>query len=143
MNTRFPHLVAAAAGLVALLALFSAMDFWRATQDYNRTNPDPYRIGYQPRRFAKAAQETPEDAVLGYISDLDFGELHGSTAFFAAQYALTPRILVPWQSEFAKDLVLGSFARLPDVEQVAAENGLTVVRDLGEGVVLFRKGESQ
>jgi hypothetical protein len=140
MKSRSPLLVGIGAGLVALLVLFAAMDFWRRTLDYNRRNPDPYKIGFQEPRFRKAAAELPDDAVLGYVSNLDRESLEGSTAFFGCQYALTPRILVPAESKLAPDLVLGNFSDFTDPASFAADHGMTLVKDFGLGVVLFRRG---
>ena len=140
MKSRSPILIALGAGVTTLLVLFAAMDFWSRTQDYNRRSPDPYKIGFQEPRFRIAAAAIPEDAVLGYISNLDRDSLEGSTAFFGCQYALTPRILVPADSEFAREFVLGNFSDSTDPASFAAERGMSVVQDFGLGVVLFRKG---
>lgn len=128
---------------VAVLSFFSVTDYWRFTTAYNEKNPDAYRIGFQAPRFRAVAAEVPPNAVLGYISNLDFNDLKGSTAFFGAQYALTPRILVPWGSEHATGLVLGNFSAEIDPESYAVSHGMRLVRNFGAGVFLFRKEQGE
>jgi len=128
---------------VAVLSFFSVTDYWRFATAYNEKNPDAYRIGFQEPRFRAVAAQVPPNAVLGYISNLGFNDLKGSTAFFGAQYGLTPRILVPWDSEYATGLVLGNFSTQIDPESYAASHGMVLVEDFGAGVILFRKEQGK
>ncbi|MCW5977496.1 MAG: hypothetical protein KIT09_05440 [Bryobacteraceae bacterium] len=143
MTPRSSLVVNSALAAVALLSLYSLLDLYQATKFYNQQQPDPYRIGYQAPRFAEAMKMLPPDAVVGYVSNLDFGEIRGSSAFFGAQFALAPRIVVPNDHPASGPLVLGNFSA--DVEtsdissRLAREQGLRVVRDFDAGVVLFRK----
>ncbi len=130
-------------GLVAILSLFAALDYWQITTRYNKAYPDVYRIGFQDARFREVVAAVPDDAVLGYISDADFATIRGSSAFFGAQYALTPRILVPYKSPHARDLILGNYSKKVDPAQVARKRGFELLKDFGAGVILFRKGKAK
>ncbi len=134
-------------GAVALLSLIAALDYYRYTTLVNARTPDPYRIGYQEPRFREVGEMLPVDSVVGYVSNLEFQGVRGAAAFFGAQYALAPRILVPYTSPQATDLVLGSFSADVETSDIASEltrdKGMHVVRDFDAGVVLFRKGERE
>jgi hypothetical protein len=141
MKSRSPIVIAFGVGAVALLSLFAALDYYRVTIQTNEQRPDPYRIGYQEPRFREVIEMLPVDAVIGYLSDVEFETLQGAAAFFGAQYALAPRILVPHTSPHAKDLVLGNFSTDVEISAIAKEHRVHVVRSFEAGVVLFRKGE--
>jgi len=129
----------AGAAVVAILSLSAALDYWQVITTYNEQYPDPYRIGFQGPRFRAAAAAIPVDAVIGYISNLEFSDIRGSVAFFGAQYALTPRILMAIGDSRAGDLVLGNYSTQVDAAQVARAHHLSVVKDFGAGVILFRR----
>ena len=139
MKPRSSGVVLTGVGLVAILSLFAALDYWHAVTSYNEEFPDPYRIGYQQPRFREAAKAIPVDAVVGYISNLEFGDIQGSAAFFGTQYALTPRIVMPFDSPQVQDLVVGNYSTKVDAADVARQNHMSVVKDFGAGVILFRK----
>jgi len=125
---------------VALLALFAAMDYYRSVTDYNEANPDPFRIGIQPARFREVSAEFRDGAVIGYLSDVAYEDVRGGAAFFGTLYALAPRVVVvPHTNPRKQDWVLGNFSAKVDIEQIARENRLRVVRDYGEGVVLYQR----
>jgi hypothetical protein len=134
-----------AAGATVLLSLSALLDLYQATTAYNAKNPDPFRIGYQEPRFREVGSQLPLDEPVGYVSDLEFTELRGAAAFFGAQYALAPRILVPYDHPRAGRFTVGNFSaevNLPDVtSRLAREKGLRVVRAWDNGVVLFRNRE--
>ncbi len=143
MSSRFLSLLAA--GATALSSLSALLDLYRATTAYNAQNPDPYRIGYQEPRFREVASLLPLDEPVGYVSNLEFAELRGAAAFFGAQYALAPRILVPYDHPRAGRFTVGNFSAEVDLSDVtsrlARDKGLRVIRALDNGVVLFRNPE--
>jgi len=128
---------------VGLLSVFAALGYWNTTTDYNRRSPDPYRISFQDPRFSKAAAIIPEDAVVGYQSNLDFASLKGSTAFFGAQYAMTPRVLVDVNSKHPYEYVLANYDEVIDVDTIARQHGWKVEKDFGSGLAVFRKENGQ
>jgi hypothetical protein len=134
-----------AAGATVLLSLSALLDLYRVTAAYNAQNPDPFRIGYQEPRFREAASQLPLSEPVGYVSNLEFSELRGSAAFFGAQYALAPRILVPYEHPRAGRFTIGNFSAEVDLADVtsrlAREKGLRVIRAFDNGVVLFRTPE--
>ena len=147
MKPRSPLVVLPAVGAVALLCLFAALEYYRATKLINKRSPDPYRVGYQERHFREAAGMLPVDAVVGYISNVESDSIPGAAAFFGAQWVLAPRIVVPHDNPRATEFVVGNFSA--DVEtadftsKIVRDTGMRVVRDFGSGVVLFRKGERE
>jgi hypothetical protein len=110
------------------------------TRALNQTTKDPYDIQAAAERMAPVRTQVPENAAVGYISDVKMDTDAGKAVFFAAQYALAPRILVDARTSRSFDYVLGNFSMGQDYEAIAREAGLTLVQDFGRGAVLFRKG---
>ncbi len=132
-----------ACAVVALLSLFAAMEYYRRTSVRNEQQPDYYRIGFQEERFRQVAEMLPEEAVVGYVSNLNFDSVAGSAAFLGAQYVLAPRIIVGHQNPAATNYILGNFSAAVETSDMSSEfaraNNARVVRDFDAGVVLFRK----
>jgi hypothetical protein len=147
MKPRSSPATAIGVGAAALLSLFAAMEYYRSTTVYNKQYPDPYRIGFQQERFREAAEMIPEDSVIGYISNEAFETVRGSAGYFGAQWALTPRIVVPHTSQYATDLVLGNFSAAVETAEITSRiessENMHVVRVLQSGVVLFRTEKSE
>lgn len=126
-----------AAGYVALAAMFSVLDYYRTASDLS---PDPYGVVAAQERFRDAAVLLPPGAVVGYLSDLPLENPRGSAAFLATQYALAPRILVELHTGGeAASWVVGNYSRPVDSNEVTSRHNLTLVRDCGRGVILFRR----
>ena len=125
--------------MAALFALFAVLDFWSFTLRFNRQYPDLYGIDLHERRLQTLVGELPPEAVVGYVSDLSFDTLDGQTAFFAAQYALAPRVVVMHDSHYVEDLVLGYYSRQIDPLAEAANLGMKLREDFGSGVALFER----
>ena len=131
----------AALAVVIWLAFSAQLALYEASLRFNRDNPDPYRISYQEPRFREAAALLPLDEPVGYLSNLELNELRGAAAFFGAQYALAPRILIPFPDARAGRFVVGNFSaevELSDAtSRLAREHNLRVVRAFDNGVVIF------
>lgn len=123
--------------IVAALALAGALDYSQFLSEYSRS-ADRFQIGAQQARFRDALAALPAGGVVGYVSDVPSSDLRGQTMLGAAQYALAPRILAPLKRVGNAGWVVGSFARPDEAPRVAAERGLSIVSDYGNGVVLFR-----
>lgn len=122
---------------VAFLSLAGVLDYYRMASD---SVPDRYGVTAEQERFREAAAWLPAGAVVGYLSDLPLDEPRGSAAFFAAQYALAPRILVELTAAADRvDWAVGNYSRPPDLGHVLSKYNLKLVRDCGRGVVLFRR----
>jgi hypothetical protein len=134
-------LVLAALAALIWLAFSAQLGLYEATIRFNRQNPDPYRISYQEPRFREAAALLPLEQPVGYLSNLELNELRGAAAFFGAQYALAPRILIPFPDPRAGRFVVGNFSaevELSDAtSRLAREHNLRVVRAFDNGVVIF------
>jgi hypothetical protein len=123
---------------VAALALAGALDYSQFLAEYSRS-ADTYQMGAQQERFRDALAALPASGIVGYVSDVSPGEPQGQVLLGAAQYALAPRIVVPLKRGTNAGWVIGSFVRPDEAARVAAEHGLAVVSDYGNGVLLFRK----
>ncbi len=122
--------------LAAALSLFGSIQYWDAESAYQRQSPDPYRVADQAARFEEFRVSVPDGATLGYLTDVPADGILASSMFFGAQYALAPRLL---QKGDSYNLVLGNFAKPADFRLVGSQHGLSLERDFGNGVVLFRR----
>lgn len=102
--------------------------------------PDRYGVVAAEQRFASALELLPANAVIGYISDLPLSETAGSTAFVAAQYVVAPRSLVLASAQ-PTEWAVGNFAHPEDFAAIGAQAGFTLVRDFGNGVVVYRRNK--
>ncbi len=126
---------AGAAFVVAALSLYASLNYFQALQAYS--NKNPFQDAAQAR-FAPVAAVVPPGAVLQYRTDLRSG-IVAPMAIGAAQYALAPRVLESGGRGGNLEWVLGDFYNPVDVNAFARQNGLKVERDMGTGVVLFRR----
>ena len=132
-----PNRPAIAALAVALLAVFAA------TKSYDLSSQqasDPYGITAGQTRFAAALEILPATGVIGYLTDMPVAENVGSIAFMAAQYSAAPRAIVPIEKSQA-EWALGNFAHPGNFAERGAQAGYRIVRDLGNGVVVYRRAQ--
>lgn len=85
--------------------------------------PPRVRVGYVADRLPARAADDPELARLAF------------KRYVLTQYALLPAIVLP--DTAGAELVVGDF-EAPDGRDSASARGLTLIRDLGEGVLLLR-----
>ncbi len=123
---------------VLVLAATSLLNLLEATGKQAKQG-DPYMIEQQIDRFRRAAAELPPAATVGYISDMGLDSSRGVLAFDAARYALAPRLLVPAPGAQPGDWVLGNFSTSQDFAEAGAKAGLAIHKDLGNGVLLYRR----
>ena len=121
-------------GLIAALCLLSAFHAYR---DSATLSPDPYMIDAQPLRWREALHILPEKIVAGYLSDLSFEVPAGSAAYFGVANALAPRLIV--RSADTSQWVVGNFSRPADFAAAGNAHGLELIRDFGNGVVVYRR----
>lgn len=126
-------------GAAVALCLWSFIRYHVAASERNRTSPDPYMIGAQMARYEELKAAVPRDAVMGYVSDLPPEDRRSTVLFLGAQYALAPRIVV---DDDRREWVLGNFAAPADFAAVGAARRLRMIRDFGNGVVLYRRPPS-
>lgn len=142
-----PTIVTIGAAAVALLAVFGTMDYYRIAQATNEQRADVYLIRHQGPRFRDAVAEIPEDAVVGYDTNLEVGGLQDDVAFRGTQYAIAPRLLRRVANREYGEYVIGNYTA-PDVIQnmilrAATELDLELVKQFDGGVILYRKRAGQ
>jgi hypothetical protein len=120
--------------IAALLCLWGTIEFFAFELNYQRKFRDQFEMSQQLSRFEKVPVALPEDAVVGYLTDLQHGTLNADAMFGEAQYALAPRIL-QWGT--GHGWVLGNFTGSGPF--TGDQHGLRLERDFGNGVVLFRR----
>jgi hypothetical protein len=62
-----------------------------------------------------------------------------SVLYSSARYTLAPRLVTDQNVKPAPEWVIGNFSMPLDVVQFGKDRGLTLVRDFGNGAVLYRK----
>jgi len=130
--------VLAACAAVAVLALWSTVNFYGATAELAGTGADVYKVGDQATRFQDLMSALPATAMVGYVSDAPAGETLSAALYSSAQYTLAPRLVTNQHSTPPPEWVLGDFSKPLDVVQFGQKRGLTLVKDFGNGAVLYR-----
>jgi hypothetical protein len=132
--------ILAACAAVGLLALWSMINFYAVTADAAGPNADVYKVGEQAARFYDLIFALPATGMVGYVSDVATSQTLGAVLRDGAQYALAPRLVREQTLKPGAEWVIGNFSKPLDVIQFGKERGLTLVRDFGSGVVLYRDG---
>jgi hypothetical protein len=95
----------------------------------------PFRID---DRYRDVVSSLPEDAVIGYVSDLPRdlgdGDYRFYERYYQAQHACAPRLLI---DSPAHDLVLADLSDPGSVLAIAARHGLLVARSSPSGHVVL------
>jgi hypothetical protein len=88
-------------------------------------------------RFAELRRALPEHGVVGYV-----GEASGSEVkdYYLTQYALVPLVVERSQDH---PLVIGNFPSSRLASPPATTEGLVLVRDFGDGVLLLAKKDTK
>lgn len=131
---RYPARLAAGLAVFSLLAIAGALQY----TIYQDPQPDSYAVERAELRFEVIKAQLPPHATVAYFSDLAPGSIQDSTAFRGAQFALAPVLLVSAGPKLRADWGVGNFARPRDFAAAGAAYGMEVVRDCGQGVVLYR-----
>jgi hypothetical protein len=130
--------VLAACTAVALLALWSTVDFYDTSSERAGANADVYKIGEQTARFQDLISALPATGVVGYVSDAPTSQTIGAVLYSGAQYTLAPRLVTSQSPKPGPEWVIGDFSKPLDAAQFGNQRGLTLVRDFGNGAVLYR-----
>ena len=130
--------ILAGISVVVVLAALASLNSYQISAQAARAYPDPYGVVSAEQRFAGALEMLPPKDVIGYISDLPLTETAGSTAFVAAQYVIAPRALVLADRQ-KTEWAVGNFGRPGDFAARGTEAGFALVRDFGNGVVVYRR----
>ena len=106
-------------------------------QRYNRKALD--QITKYEKRYRGLKAVLQDQAIVGYVSDLDDGSDEDEIAYTMTQYVFVPIILLRGKRPH---LVIGNFQRAtPDIKAYEKEN-LSLRRDFGNGVMLFERMDS-
>jgi hypothetical protein len=136
-RARLPGRTRVALAVIVAFALVSDAQFLvKALVDYVRTSR-PTAVEVYLTRFVEIRSALPARGVVGYLAEPKGKEiLHGGDyyrKFHLAQYALAPVIIVDSPD---RPLVIGNFASGTPPPPAP---GLILVRDYGNGVMLFRR----
>lgn len=123
---------------VAMLALWSAVSFYNATAGATGANADVYKVGEQAARFHDLISALPAAGIIGYVSDAPASTTLGAALYSSAQYTLAPRLVTDRPVNPPAEWVIGDFSQPLDVVQFGNQRGLMLVRDFGNGAVLYR-----
>jgi hypothetical protein len=121
------------------LGLAASWESYETSADQRRESTDPYAVGLTLQRFAAANRQLPAGETTAYLSDLPLTDQAGTLAFLTAQYALSPRLLVPTGQKPAAHWAVGNFSRPTDFAAAGARAGFHMVADTGNGVILFQR----
>ncbi len=128
--------------VVAILAVLGARNSYQTSGDYSAQYPDLYGGVRDEIRFAPLLARIPANAEVGYFTDLDPAQALAGGVFLAAQYAVAPRLLVNLDAQNKPEWAVGNFSKPQDFAAAGEARGYSMVEDLGNGVVLFRRKSS-
>lgn len=113
------------------VALWSSGQFLVSTLRLHAQASGSDVVVYYHARFKDLRRLLPRRGVVGYVSD-DPG---AAREYYMTQYVLVPVVLDPTT---ARGLVVGNFFDPARAGPIAEGYGLVLLRDFGEGVMLFR-----
>jgi hypothetical protein len=137
---KYPPRVRVGVALAVALSMWGVVEYFGFETAYQKQSRDPYQVVAQAARLQGLLALVPEDAVLGYVTDLEPGSVPALAMFNTAQYTLAPRIL---RQDTAQTRVLGNFARPADFGALGRQHGLSIERDFQNGIVLFRRDSAK
>ncbi len=127
------RLRAAALVLALALCLACSLRSWLQARAEG-SNEAPGRIA----RFANVMSAIPETGVIGYFSNRGEVTLI-PTPPFSIRYAFAPRMLVWFPDASVTEWVIGDFTGKRDYTSAGERLGVHLVRDFGDGVVLYKR----
>lgn len=130
----------AAAAIVSALAAGASIEYYGLFEKLAEKSGDAYRIGSVVERFADVPRATGNAPRIGYFNDRAPDSIARQAALTSAQFAVAPQILI--LDERRKDIEywVGDFNAPRDFAGIGKVQGLELVAELGQGVVLYRRG---
>ncbi|MCX5716022.1 MAG: hypothetical protein NTV07_04060 [Candidatus Omnitrophica bacterium] len=125
---------------IIFVSLLSIIGVFKDTiSNYSKCHiPDD--ITLYESRFNAVKTYLPKQGVIGYISDRKAEDIRfagvETARYYLSQYALAP-VVVDYNVNHP--FVLGNFTGSFDRAQMQASKGLLLIKDFGNGVVLFKK----
>ena len=104
---------------------------------------DAYGLGRTVERMASVEGTIPAAARTVYFSDVPLNTDTGIQAFLAAQYALAPRVVVQLGEAKGSIWGIGNYSRRVDFQAYGESAGFRMLRDCGNGVVIYRKENTE
>ena len=135
----YPRRVRLGVAAAILLAIWGAVQYFGLEANYRQKSRELYQLVNQTERLNEARAIIPEDAVIGYLTDLEPGVV-ASSIFNITQYALAPRLLEQYTNQ---NLAIGNFSRPLDYAGTGRQHGLRVERDFQNGIILYRKDSAK
>ncbi len=114
------------------------MNFYSATESSVGAGADVYKVEDQSARFQDLMAALPSSGVIGYVSDAPYSQTVGAALYSSAQYTFAPRVVTSQSVSPAPEWVIGDFSKPLDVVQFGKQRGLRLVKDFGNGAVLYR-----
>lgn len=130
----------AAVAIVSALAAVASIEYFGLFEKLTEKSGDAYRIRTVVERFAGVPRQTGNAPRIGYFNDRTPGSVAQQAALTSAQFALAPQILVLDEKRKDVEFWIGDFNAPRDFAGIGKVQGLDLVADLGEGVVLYRRG---
>ena len=145
MNFDYVRRAKVALALLILLVFVSDAYFALATHIFSHITMIPSdEVSLYERRLETLKQTLPQRAFLGYVGDTNdlgyWGDLRVDLfrkRLILTQYILAPLIIIPRTD---LPIVIGDFHDTRSYAVIPKNNGLVLMRDLGNGVQLFRRG---
>lgn len=125
---------------VAVVALFGALQQYGLSDQYASQFHDPFHVMAQQERLQPVLARIPVTEKVGYFSDLPDSDLAQQAAFAYTQYAVAPRVLVPWTAKVKPLWWIGALsANDANLAAQGRERGMVLVENLGNSVGLYRR----
>lgn len=129
--------------LIVLAALFSNLKLFKDIAAGYRNAGEIDGVSIYEKRFEGIKNELPARGVVGYIDGTDVKDIRfagqETAKYYLTQYAVSPTII---EYTSRDSLIIGNFEPGTDNSKTISEKRLTVVKDLGNGVMLL-KGEKK
>jgi hypothetical protein len=120
--------------VIALFSLMSSVSLLRRTIS-GREHLNGVELPAFKRRISVVRSHLPEDAIVGYVSDLKPDpSLRSQLEYRMTQYALVPVIV---EDNTTHPYVIGNF-HAPVTDRTPELRGLMIIKDFGDGVLLLR-----
>ena len=144
MNFDYVRRAKIALALLILLVFVSDAYFALTTHIFSHITTIPSdEVSLYERRLETLKQILPQRAFLGYVGDTYVGDTDDlrvelfNKRWFLTRYILAPLIII---RRADLPIVIGDFHDTHSYAVIPKSNGLVLMRDLGNGVQLFRRG---
>jgi hypothetical protein len=121
--------------LIVLLALVSMCNEIRLFYQLRGSDWNSLSIVYFEHRYDKLLPYVPSTGLFGYISDTK-DPVKSDIEYILSIYCLAPRLL---QKSDQPELIIGNFHTLPINNKTLIEQGLILLKDCGDGVLLLTR----